>query len=116
MKGLSEFLRAEFMARVDEIVVFNPLDQQALSKIARLMLEEMREPLSNMGLELSYDEKALALLAEKSGGGKFAARDLRSTIRRLVQDKIALLVLDLLPNQKKIVISGENDEISVALV
>ncbi len=115
-KGLSAFLRPEFLARVDEIIVFNPLGFEELKKIAALMLDEMKLPLSNLGLELHYDDKALEALAKKSQNGKFAARDLRSTIRRSVEDQIAMLVLDHLPNQKDIYVSAQNDEITVALM
>ncbi len=89
MKALSDFLRPEFMSRVDEIVVFDPLSRESLKKIAALMLEEMREPLREKGIDLSYSDEALARLAELSDGGRFGARDLRRTIRKHVEDEIA---------------------------
>ena len=107
MKGLSSFLRPEFMARVDEIVVFNPLSRGNLKDIAKLMLEEMRKPLEDLGLGLQYDEKALEVLADKSQNGKFAARDLRSTIRREVEDKISMLVISTMKNKKNFVSADE---------
>ncbi len=116
MKGLSDFLRPEFMARVDEIVVFNPLTRDNLKDIAKLMLEEMRKPLEDLGLGLKYDDKALEVLADKSQNGKFAARDLRSTIRREVEDKISMLVISTMKNKKEIYVSADDKDIVVSMI
>ena len=113
LNALSQFLRPEFLARVDEVVVFNPLSEDALCRIADLMLKEMTGPLADLGLTLSYDEEALRLLAKK-GGGKYAARDLRSTIRREVEDKIASLVLADLPSKKQVYVGAKDGEIVVS--
>ena len=114
LNALSQFLRPEFLARVDEVVVFNPLSEDALCRIADLMMKEMTEPLADLGLTLSYDEEALRLLAKK-GGGKYAARDLRSTIRREVEDKIASLVLADLPSKKQVYVGAKDGEIVVSI-
>ncbi len=114
MNALSQFLRPEFMARVDEIVVFNPLDEEALCRIAELMMKEMIGPLQDMGITLTYDQEALKLLAKK-GGGKFAARDLRSTIRREVEDKIAGLILSDAPSKKQIYVSAKDGQMIITL-
>ncbi len=89
MKALSDFLRPEFIARVDEVISFNPLTEEDLQKIASLMLEEYRKPLQDKGVGLSYTPAALKLLCEKASGGKFGARDLRRVIRKEVEDPIA---------------------------
>ncbi len=89
MRALGEFLRPEFMSRVDEIVTFAPLSPEDLKKIAALMLGEYKEPLAAKGIGLSWTEDALALLCEKAKGGKFGARDLRRVIRKEVEDGIA---------------------------
>jgi len=94
MKALRDFLRPEFLGRVDEIVVFNPLTQADYQKIAALMLDEMKQPLLENGVTLAYDEKATALIAEKSFGGKLGARDIRHYIREKVEDKIAEQLID----------------------
>lgn len=112
--ALSRFLRPEFLARVDEIVVFNPLSEESMVKIADLMMKEMEGPLHDLGIQLHYDDAALKLLAKK-GGGKFAARDLRSTIRREVEDKIANLVLSDAPSKRDIYVSAKDDEIVVTI-
>lgn len=89
IKALGEFLRPEFMSRVDEIVAFAPLSPESLKRIAALMLGEYKEPLAAKGIGLSWTEAALALLCEKAKGGKFGARDLRRVIRKEVEDAIA---------------------------
>lgn len=94
MKALSDFLRPEFMSRVDEIVVFNPLTKENYAEIAGLMLSEMKEPLAEKGITLKFDKRVLNLIAEKSFGKKFGARDIRSVIRSDIEDKIADVIVD----------------------
>ena len=89
IKALGEFLRPEFMSRVDEIVTFAPLSPESLKRIAALMLGEYKEPLAAKGIGLSWTEAALALLCEKAKGGKFGARDLRRVILKEVEDASA---------------------------
>ena len=89
MKALSEFLRPEFLGRVDEIVSFKPLSEESLCKIAELTLEEYREPMKNKGIELSYTPEVCALLVKECGGAKFGARDLKRVVRRKVEDPMA---------------------------
>ncbi len=113
LKALSDFLRPEFLSRVDEIVVFNGLSIESLMKVASLMLEEMREPLLDKSIVLKYDDKALEKLAQLSDGGKFGARDLRKNIRKLIEDKVATLIVE---QQKPIVainISADDQDITV---
>lgn len=94
MKALREFLRPEFLGRVDEIVVFNDLTEEAFRKIAVLMLDEFKEPLADKGIAFSYSDAAVAKLAELSVGGARGARDLRNNIRRKVEDRIAQMIID----------------------
>ncbi len=94
MKALSDFLRPEFMSRVDEIVVFDPLSQESFAEIAGLMLAEMKEPLAEKGITIKYDKRVLAAIAEKAFGKKFGARDIRSTIRSEIEDKIADIIVE----------------------
>ncbi len=89
LKALREFLRPEFLSRVDEVVVFRPLDEKDYEKISALMLSEYVEVLKEKGIRFTFTEEACALLAGKSIGGKSGARDLRNNIRRMVEDKIA---------------------------
>ena len=94
LKALREFLRPEFLGRVDEIVVFNDLDEEAFKKIAVLMLDEFKEPLRDKGIAFAYTDEAVAQLAKDSVGGSRGARDLRNNIRRKVEDKIAEMIID----------------------
>ena len=94
LKALREFLRPEFLGRVDEILVFNDLDEDAFKKIAVLMLDEFKEPLRDKGITFTYTDEAVAELAKESVGGTRGARDLRNNIRRKVEDKIAEKIID----------------------
>ncbi len=94
IKALSDFLRPEFIGRVDEIVFFRPLSKENFVDIARLMLSELVEPLSERGIALTWTDAALTALAEKSHGGKRGARDLRNLIRREVENKIAETIVN----------------------
>ena len=88
MKGLREFLRPEFIARVDEVIVFGKLSSDDFIRIAELMLSEYVDSLHEKGIGFRFDEKACRYLAEKSCNGQSGARDLRNLIRREVEDKI----------------------------
>lgn len=94
MKALREFLRPEFLGRVDEIVVFNPLSVDDYAKIAGLMLDEMKQPLEEKNIKFVYDDKACRLIAQKAHGKKLGARDIRHVIRSEVEDKIASILID----------------------
>ncbi len=89
LKALGDFLRPEFIGRVDEVVFFRPLTKESFVDIARLMLTELVEPLAERGVTLSWTDAALVALAEKAHGGKRGARDLRNLIRREVENAIA---------------------------
>ncbi|MCD7731389.1 MAG: ATP-dependent Clp protease ATP-binding subunit [Oscillospiraceae bacterium] len=93
MKALSDFLRPEFLSRIDEIITFSPLSCENYESIAALMLDEMKEPLLEKGITLKYSKKALALIAKKAYGQKFGARDIRKVIRTDIEDKIAELII-----------------------
>ena len=93
-KALAQFLRPEFLGRVDEVIAFNPLDPVALEKIAALMLEEYHQPMADKGVTFRYTPAALTVLVEKASGGKFGARDLRRTIRKQVEDPLAERLVD----------------------
>ncbi len=88
MKALSNFLRPEFIARVDEIISFNPLTTENFKDIARLLLNEYVKSLDEKGIKFVYDDSAVDYIAEKSIGGKSGARDLRNFIRREAEDAI----------------------------
>ncbi|MEG1179539.1 MAG: ATP-dependent Clp protease ATP-binding subunit, partial [Oscillospiraceae bacterium] len=94
MKALRDFLRPEFIGRVDEIVVFNELTDKDYEDIAILMLNELKEPLQEKGIILEFDDGIPAVIRKKMDTGVRGARDLRNVIRREVEDKIATLIID----------------------
>lgn len=94
MKALREFLRPEFISRIDEIIVFRNLTKDDFKSIAALMLDEMKEPLLEKNITLTYDESALALIAEMSHGKPYGARDIRRVIRQEIEDKAANIIID----------------------
>ena len=113
-KALSDLLMPELISRVDEIVVFKSLNQEDLEKIARLMLNEYVEVLKEKGVSLSFDDKVTKWLSEKVKDGKHGARDLRSAIRKDVEDKIAntLVESDGEKNIKNIYLTVKGDTIA----
>ncbi|MGN0983908.1 MAG: AAA family ATPase [Gemmiger sp.] len=88
LKALREFLRPEFLGRVDEVITFRPLEQQDLERIAALMLDEYKPGMAARGLTLAYTPEALTALVEESRT-QFGARELRRTIRKAVEDPVA---------------------------
>lgn len=112
MQSLSEFLRPEFLGRVDEVVIFNQLTEEDFVKIAELMLGELKEPLAEKGITCLWDEAALKLIAHKAHGKQGGARDLRRLIRKEVEDRICSLLVERYANQPAgIQISAEDDNI-----
>ncbi len=93
-KALSEFLRPEFISRVDELVYFAPLTEAHYRDIAVLMLTELQGPLSERGISFRWDEAVPAWLAHRAAGGKRGARDLRNAVRREVEDRLASLLVE----------------------
>ena len=114
MKALRDFLRPEFLGRIDEIVVFNPLTEENYAGIAGLMLDEMKSPLEEKHISLRYTDKALKTIAHKAYGQKLGARDIRRVIRNEVEDKIAELLIDKGEGAvSAVAISADNGEIKV---
>lgn len=114
MKALRDFLRPEFLGRIDEIVVFNPLTKENYAGIAGLMLDEMKSPLEEKHISLRYTNEALKTIAHKAYGQKLGARDIRRVIRNEVEDKIAELLIDKGEGAvSAVAISADNGEIKV---
>ena len=93
LKALGEFLRPEFINRVDEIVTFRQLDRDDFIKIAELMLGELRDTLSIKGISVSWTAAAAAYIAEHSYSRKFGARNMRRYVQTHVEDEIADLLI-----------------------
>ena len=94
MKALREFLRPEFINRVDEIIYFNRLSEENFRDIARIMLDELRDSLKEKGYNFNYDEALLDLLVEKSYSATYGARNLRRTIQKELEDEMASRIID----------------------
>ena len=94
IKALKEFLRPEFIGRVDEIVIFNELSKENYEGIAGLMLDELGQALNDRGIALKYDNAVKAVLVDKMSGDVRGARDLRNVIRRNVEDKISNYIVE----------------------
>ena len=94
MKALRDFLRPEFLNRVDEIVCFNHLTRENFSGIARIMLEELRTSLSDKGYTFRYDDALVDYLVEKSYSMTYGARNLRRLIQKELEDPMASRIID----------------------
>ena len=114
MKALREFLRPEFIGRVDEIVVFSPLTVENYADIAKLMLEDMTLALEENGIKLTIADEAYMWIAKKAHGGKYGGRDIRKVIRKQIEDKVANLIIDADTPLKKISIKvNKTDELVI---
>ncbi|MGI6279447.1 MAG: AAA family ATPase [Acutalibacteraceae bacterium] len=94
IKALEAFLRPEFLARVDEIVVFSPLSFDSFKKIAALMLDELAEALKEKLIIFKYDDLVCEYLAKKCDGHKRGARELRNAIRREIETKVVDIIIE----------------------
>ena len=94
MKALREFLRPEFLGRVDEVIVFSPLTVENYADIARLMMNEMRDALAENSIKLTVSDEAYKWIANKAFGGKYGGRDIRKVIRKEVEDKVANVIIN----------------------
>jgi len=116
MKALSDFLRPEFIGRVDEVVVFRALTEADYEKIAVLMLNELVDPLREKGIRFTWEEGVPVILAKKAFGGQRGARDLRNLIRRRVEDQIASLMVEHCDEPLASICVGANEDLSLTCV
>ena len=94
MKGLKEFLRPEFIGRVDEVVIFNPLGDEDYKKIAVLLINDLIPGLRDKGITLTVDDEVAGTIAKIAGGGERGARDIRIAIRKNIEDAIANIIIE----------------------
>ena len=113
LKALRDFLRPEFISRIDEIIVFRPLTKENFASIAGLLLDEMKEPLAEKNIIFKYDQAALELVAEKSFGKSYGARDIRRVIRQDIENKIADIIIEANGNITGIGVTAKDGEIVV---
>ena len=94
MKALREFLRPEFINRVDEIVYFHQLSEENFTAIARIMLNELQASLKEKGYSFSYDDALVSHLVHSSYSAAYGARNLRRCIQKELEDPMAVQIID----------------------
>ena len=113
-KALSQFLRPEFINRIDEVITFNQLTEENFHAIAKIMLGELSASLSAKGISLDYTDEVVKKLADMSYSVKYGARNLRRTIQTEIEDKASELIISSYDSKiSGISIYVENDEIKV---
>ena len=116
-KALKDFLRPEFINRVDEIVYFNHLTEENFKEIARLMLGELRDSMAEKPIELRWDDSLIDYLTEKSFSQAYGARNLRRLIQKEIEDKIAAeMIMNYSRPVKQIGLTAKDGEILILAV
>ena len=114
VKALNDFLRPEFINRVDEIIYFHRLTEENIRAIASLMLEDLRTAMAERGTALTWDESVIAYLAEKGYSATYGARNLQRLIQKDIEDAIATEIIDNLKGAAKTVgLTVQNGKITV---
>ena len=103
VKALNDFLRPEFINRVDEIIYFHRLTEENIRAIALLMLEDLRTAMAERGAALTWDESVITYLAEKGYSAAYGARNLQRLIQKDIEDAIATEIIDHLKGAAKTV-------------
>jgi ATP-dependent Clp protease ATP-binding subunit ClpA len=94
MKALQQFLRPEFINRVDAVITFNRLSEKDFQSIARIMLDELRDSLKEKGITFTYDATLVDFLTKKSYSRTYGARNLRRTIQKELEDPMATKIIN----------------------
>ena len=114
LKALSEIMRPEFINRIDEVIAFNQLSEDNFKEIAKIMLGELTASLKDNGVTFTYDADVLDYLVKKSYSIRYGARNLRRTIQKDIEDKVAFkIVSSYMSPIAEVHVSVENDEICV---
>jgi len=116
-KALKDFLRPEFINRVDEIVFFNYLSEDNFKAIARLMLDELRDSMAEKPIILTYDDSLVDYLTEKSFSQAYGARNLRRLIQKAIEDRIAVeMISNYAHPVKQVALTAVKGEIQILAV
>jgi len=112
-KALGEFLRPEFMNRVDEIITFDPLPREIFPDIVKISLKELKDGLAERDVELEFSPEVLEVLADKSYSAEFGARNIRRVVQKDIEDKVVeeMCLTDIIP--QKITIGVSDGEITI---
>ena len=110
MKALQQFLRPEFINRVDAVITFNRLSEENFQAIARIMLDELRDSLKEKGIAFTYDASLVDFLTKKSYSRTYGARNLRRTIQKELEDPMATKIIDSYENPIAAVEAGAENE------
>jgi ATP-dependent Clp protease ATP-binding subunit ClpA len=110
MKALQEFLRPEFINRVDEIITFNHLSKENFAGIAQIMLQELKDSLESRGVEFTWTDAVREHLAEKAYSVTYGARNLRRTIQKELEDTISEKIIDSFENPIKAIAVDVNED------
>ena len=112
MKSLREFLRPEFINRVDEVICFNHLSEDSFRAIAVMMLEELREAVTERGLRLTWTDRVIDYLVKESFSITYGARNLRRTIQKHIEDRVVQQILDsYMQPMQAIALDVEDDQV-----
>ena len=114
LKALSEIMRPEFINRIDEVIAFNQLSEENFKEIAKIMLNELTSSLNDNGVEFTYENDVLDYLVKKSYSIRYGARNLRRTIQKDIEDKVAFMIVsNYMSPVTSVHVSVENDSIVV---
>lgn len=114
IKALNDFLRPEFINRVDEIIYFNKLTEDNFKAISKIMLGELQDSLKEKGITLTYDDLLLAYLIKKSYSVVYGARNLRRFIQKEIEDKVATVIIDSYLNPvKNISLTSDGEKVEL---
>ncbi len=116
MKALSDFLKPEFLNRVDEIITFNALEVEHFAGIAAIMLSDLAAALSEKLITLTYTDAATAYVAEKSYSVKFGARNMRRFIQTSIEDKIAERIVEMRGNISAVSVDCVDGELVISAI
>ena len=117
MKALREFLRPEFINRVDEIITFNRLSEENFLGIADIMLRELQQSLSARGLTLSWSDDVPAFLVKQAYSVTYGARNLRRTIQKELEDPISEVIIDSFDKAiSKLHVTMEEEKIKLIII
>ncbi len=114
-KALGEFLRPEFLNRVDEIIVFDPLGKELFPDIVKIYLQDLKDGFAEKEISFGYTEEALALLADKSYSREYGARNVRRVVQKEIEDRVVNAICDGNMTVSGVNVDAENGEIKITL-